>query len=151
MSHCKLRPCKDILSTKPVEAGIFHPDFGSATPAQELRSRVGHESCVQTALEHASLARSVLLVFQALSMLCMILGALSAMFQVPSVAAVASTAVLGAGQLLEQLIPVAIVTAIIAFMPHDGEIAWACLRRSRYPVTSMLRFFLAGALHLVSQ
>jgi hypothetical protein len=70
---------------------------------------------------------------------------LSALVEVPSVALLASTLACGVRHLLEQLIPVAIVATLIAFMPHDGSLIQMCRMRSRFTVTPMLRSFLTGA------
>jgi hypothetical protein len=99
---------------------------------------------VQRAVEQASTASACVAVFQVLCTACMVLGFLSAIISIPSVAPVATTIALGAIRLLEQLVPVAIIIACMAFLSLDSEILYACLKRSRYPITSMLRLLLTG-------
>lgn len=107
--------------------------------------------CVQRAVERATQAHSALVAFQVLCTACMVLAMLAALLDIPSVAAVASIVLLGARELLEQLIPVAIITTLLAFMLHVSEIAQGFLTRSRFPVTSILRFFLSGEQPLSQQ
>ena len=99
-------------------------------------------------MEHATWAHSMLVAFQVLCIACMLLAVLAALLDIPSVAAMASIVTNGVRESLEQLIPVAIVTTLLAFMLHDREISHAFPARSRFPATSVLRFFLSGKLLL---